>query len=413
MNLRHRRVARVALAVLATAACVLLMREAARIGFSRILTRYAIATNSLPAAEQAIQLTPADPEAHRARALILNRLRRPAEAEASLAIATSLRAGPEDLWIELGNTREELGDREGALAALNQAVRAAPYYWHTHWQRGNLLLRMGRHDEAFVDLRQAATANAGYFRNLIDLAWGLTDGSAGNTEALLQFRNDEERLAFARFLASKGKGAEVIDQISLLTTSLSDENREELLRLLSAARSSGSLAGLWTGSKKLEDIVNPGFEEPLKLGQFTPGWSFFFVGPELSADVSEKMSGQRSLQVSFSGSWNTGASVLAQAIAVKPGVTYRLSFAVKTKDLVTGGPPRIVVTEVTNENILAKSKPLGETSGTWQTLNVDFSANVDVVMIRLVRDNCASSPCPIFGVVWLDDFSLRQMADEL
>src|ERR1700754_5089320 len=102
------------------------MREAARIGFSRLLTRYALITNSLPAADQAVQITPSDPEAHRARALILNRLRRPAEAEASLEVARSLRAGAEDLWIELGNTREELGDREGALAPFDQAARSAP-----------------------------------------------------------------------------------------------------------------------------------------------------------------------------------------------------------------------------------------------------------------------------------------------
>ena len=75
------------------------------------------------------------------------------------------------MWIELGNTREELGDNEGALAALDRAVRSAPYYAHPHWQRGNLLLRLGRYDEAFADLRQAAASNRKYFPNLMELAW--------------------------------------------------------------------------------------------------------------------------------------------------------------------------------------------------------------------------------------------------
>ena len=58
MNLRHTRAARVAFAFLAIAVCLLLMREAARIGFSRLLTRYALTANSLQAADQALQLTP-------------------------------------------------------------------------------------------------------------------------------------------------------------------------------------------------------------------------------------------------------------------------------------------------------------------------------------------------------------------
>ncbi|HEV2834616.1 MAG TPA: hypothetical protein VGW58_04815, partial [Pyrinomonadaceae bacterium] len=141
--------ARVAFALLAIAACLLLMREAARIGFSRLLTRYALVSNSLPAADQAIQITPADPDAHRARATVLNRLHRAVEAPTSLQLATSLRPRDNRMWLELGDTRDELGDNEGALAAMNEAVRWAPYYAKPRWQRGNLLLRMGRYDEAF------------------------------------------------------------------------------------------------------------------------------------------------------------------------------------------------------------------------------------------------------------------------
>src|SRR5215211_6013828 len=116
------------------------MQSAARIGFSRLLTRYAIGANSLAGADQAIQLTPSDAEAHRARATVLNRLHRSAEARVSLETATSLRGQHATLWLELGATREELGDTNGALAALDQAVRYAPHYGETHWQRGNLLL---------------------------------------------------------------------------------------------------------------------------------------------------------------------------------------------------------------------------------------------------------------------------------
>lgn len=411
MNLGQTRVARIAFAVLAIAVCLLLMREAARIGFSRLLTRYALTTNSLPAADQAVQLTPGDADAHRARALILNRLRRLAEAEASLERACSLRGGQADLWIELGNTREELGNNEGALAALDRAVRAAPYYAQTHWQRGNLLLRIGRYDDGFADLRQAAASNRIYLPNLIDLAWGLT-GDAAQTEALVDLRTDNDRLEFARFLARKGKGIEVVEQIRLLDGRLSDENRDELIRLLNVSRSStGEIVGLVTLARKVEEILNSGFEEPLRVNNSMHGWivSQSRTVPKLALDVSEKLRGQRSLQLSVEGEWDPGTPLISQQIAVTPGVAYRLSFAVKTRDLVTGGPPRIVLTDATKDQILAKSEPFPSPNAAWQTMSIDFKPQSETVVISLRRDNCASGPCPIFGTAWLDEFSLQKL----
>src|SRR5262249_37938646 len=150
--------------------------------------------------------------------------------------ATSLRPNDDLLWLELGSTREELGNSEGALAALDQAVRCAPYYAHTHWQRGNLLLRMGRYDEAFADIRQATQRNKMFTTNLFDLAWSHSSAKLETTERLIQLNNDNDRLVLMRFLGRKGKGADVIAESDRLNTPLSTDNREELVRLLFAAR---------------------------------------------------------------------------------------------------------------------------------------------------------------------------------
>src|SRR6185503_10438482 len=146
---------RVAFSVLGIVCCLFLIQASARFGFSRMFARYARATNSIDVADAAVRIAPSDPEAQRARAT----LQRPDEAAKSLATATALRYRDDYLWIELGNRREEAGDMQGALAALDQAVRWAPHYAHTHWQRGNLLLRMGQTNEAFAALRLAAAAN--------------------------------------------------------------------------------------------------------------------------------------------------------------------------------------------------------------------------------------------------------------
>jgi tetratricopeptide (TPR) repeat protein len=413
VNLRHTPVARFTFALLAIAACLLLMREAARIGFSRLLTRYAIASNSLPAADQAVQLTPSDAEAHRARATVLNRLRRPAEAKSSLEAATTLRPRDDRLWIELGNTREELGDNEGALAALNEAVRWAPYYERPRWQRGNLLLRMGRYDEAFADLREAAASNRKLLPNLMDVAWGLTRADATRTETLLEISNDKDRLAFARFLAEKGRGVDVVEQVRLLATPLSDENTKELMRLLSKGRDVSGPFRLGRGIQKVGEIINGGFEEPVLLNNSPVGWivSHSQTRPMLTLDVSERAGGKRSLQVSVGGEWDASAPTLSQNVVVQPGQRYRLSFAVKTNDLVTGGPPLIQVRDTTKDQVLAQSDTFQRTTNSWQQKSVEFTvpSNSTVVVINLTREKCASDPCPIFGVMWIDEFALEKL----
>ena len=164
------------------------MQAAGRFGFARLLGKYAVATNSIPAADQAIALAPADAEVHRARARVMNRLKNPAEARKSFEVASSLRYRDDYLWLELGSTRDELGDAPAALAAFEQAVRWAPHYAHTLWQRGNLKLRMGRYDEAFADLRAAAASKKTLMPSLIDMTWGLTRGNPNTAEQLLQIK---------------------------------------------------------------------------------------------------------------------------------------------------------------------------------------------------------------------------------
>ena len=379
---------------------------------SRMFARYASVANSTEAADAAIEFGAADPEAHRTRAAVFNRLKKPDEAAKTLETATSLRYRDDYLWIELGNTREELGDTQGALAALDQAVRWAPHYAHTHWQRGNLLLRMGRADEAFTELRTAAATNPRYAPNLIDLAWVISRNDIKSTEALLDIKNDNQRLAFIRYLARNGKGSEVLDQIRLLTALLSTETKNELVRVLFDAKAFNAAFALWLPFEKTPalSLVDGDFEAQLAFSDAKFGW-IFTPSPTsmLTTDVSEKLSGAQSLAIKFGGEW-PHKTPLSQTFVVNPASTYRLSFAVKTKDLVTGGPPVIVINDATNDQLLAKSENFPTATTPWTKLNVDFTtlATSQAAVIRLQRTSCDSSPCPIFGTLWLDGFSVEQ-----
>jgi tetratricopeptide (TPR) repeat protein len=404
---------RIALSILAIVFCLFLIQASARFGISRMFARYALATNSLDVADTAVRLTPSDPEAHRTRAAIFNRQQNPTEAAKSLEQAVALRYRDDYLWIELGNTREELGDTEGALSALDQAVRWAPHYAHTHWQRGNLLLRTGRANDAFTELRAAAAANSRYAPNLIDLAWGISRNDIKTTEALLEIKNDHQRLALIRYLARNGKGSEVLNQIRSLTTPLSTADKNELVRLLFDSKAFNAAFALWRPSEYSREpsLVNGDFEQPLVFNNAGFDW---IIAPQqknhFAIDVSEKSSGAKSLQINLDNSWLPGTPLLSQTFVVKPGKTYRLSFAVKAKDLVTGGPPVIVIADATNNQPLGKSENFPTATSPWTKLNINFTTlpTSQAAVIRLQRNSCDSSPCPIFGTLWLDEFYVEE-----
>ncbi|HKY41959.1 MAG TPA: tetratricopeptide repeat protein, partial [Pyrinomonadaceae bacterium] len=390
---------------------------AARVGFSRLIARYALIANSAPAADEAIRLSPSDPDAHRARAIVFTRLQNPAEAVKSLEAATSLRYRDDYLWIDLGNAREEIGDTSGALAAMDQAVRWAPHYAHTHWQRGNVLLRIGRTAEAFEELRTAVAANGSYMPNMIDLAWGISREDVEVTDKLLGIKDDTERLALIRYLASKGKGNEVRAQMRLLSSPLSKEDKDEVVRLLFTAKAFNDAFDLWTPTinYRVPSIFNGDFEESKILNE--PGFGGWVRSPgqgkiKMAIDVSEKSGGPKSLQLTFNGEWTPGTPLISQTILVSPNTIYPVSFRIRTKELATGGPLMLTVNDADSGELLGKSDHFPSTDS-WLTLTFEFTTleTSKAAVIRLQRSNCNSSPCPIFGTVWLDEISIGLSRD--
>ncbi|HEU4507855.1 MAG TPA: carbohydrate binding domain-containing protein [Pyrinomonadaceae bacterium] len=375
----HPRPIRVAVAILAVASCLYLIQASARIGFSRLLSRFALTSPTTVEAEAAVGLSPSDPEARRVLAIVLARHHYPIESVQALESATSLRPRDDNLWLELGNAREGLGDTAGALAAFDQAVRWAPYYGYTHWQRGNFLLRIGRYDDAFAELRTAASRDPRYFPNLIDLAWGVSRGDLKIAEQWIQINNDEQRRTFINYLFS--------------------------------AKAFRSAFALWSTSPQTPALFNGGFEDQLVLTE--PGFGGWVSSTDrsknrLAIDASEKIEGTKSLQITLAGEWTPGTPLLSQTVVVEPSTRYRIYFSVRTKDLVTGGPPVFTVSDASTNEQLGKSQNFPSATTDWTRLSFEFTtpANSEAAVIQLQRNNCDPAPCPIFGVLWLDEISI-------
>ena len=403
-------------ALVAIVVCVFAMLSAARFGYARLLGKYAVASNSIAAADQAVALAPTDPEVHRARARVSNRLQLPAEARKSFEVASRLRYRDDYIWLELGSTREQLGDTAAALAAFDQAVQWAPHYAHTLWQRGNLKLRMGRYEEAFADLRAAVASKNSLLPSFVDLAWGLSRNDVKTAEQLIQIDNDHERLAFARLLAQRGKGDECVEQVRLLGTALSEQNRHELVQQLVGAKAFRKAFELWRTDKPvaLPVILDGGFEELPRNPFVDRGFGWHVAGkpePAIQQDESEKRSGKKSLRLGFNGDWKAPNETISQTIVIEPERRYRISFSVRTKDLVTGGPPALVVKDAANNDRLGQSEAFPTPSSDWQTMRFEFSTKpgAQAILLEFTRVADACTPCPIFGELWLDDLVIEDV----
>ncbi len=406
---------RVAFSLAGVLICLLIIWITAQAGLARLLAKHAIINASLDSADKSVTLAPGDPESHRVRAAVLYRMKRLPEAAKELEQAVSLRPRDDYLWLELAMLRDELQDSAGASVAFDQSVRLAPHYAYPRWQRGNFLLRQRRFDAAFADLRQAAAGNPDFVPNLLDLAWGISGGNVRATENLAQITTSKMRVAFAGFLAKKGKTREAVEQFAL-AGDVSVQTRRLLVRDLIATESFDEAFEIWTFGKTVGSesvmIHDGGFEGSLGFEEAGFGWriSRSSQASRLVADFSQRHTGSKSLLIEFKGDSNPDSPLISQLIHVEPSRAYRVNFAARTQNMVTGGLPLAVVHDASGEHKrLGESAPLTSDITDWRVYSLEFQteSNTRAVLLSVQRRNCSTSPCPIFGSIWLDSFSIE------
>ena len=381
---------------------------------------YALTAGNLPAARKAIQLTPKDAEAHFAGAAVLSLSGTPDQAVIELERAVALRPADYGLWSELGLLRDQTGDTAGALAAFDEAVRRAPFYSQPRWNRGNVLLRRGEYEVAFKDLSQAAQSNPELVPSLIDLAWSISRGDVKLTEQLAQIKDDKMRIAFARFLTRHGKAEEAITQFAD-AGNVSDAVRRELVEQLLAKGAFKEAFNIWKRAHGVESakgaapsIYDGGFEGPLAFEQRDFSWRVprSLQATTISLDSSQPHTGSKDLRVEFTGNSNPGTVIVSQVILVEPSRRYKINFASRSQDVITGGQPLVNVSDASgDQKRLGQSPPLAKGASDWQSYSFEFTTTptTTAVVLSLQRENCTMSPCPIFGAISLDSFSIEQL----
>jgi hypothetical protein len=403
--------------------CYLLIADSARSGFARLLCTAAIVQSQVEPADRAVSVAPSDPETHYTRGLSLVNAERLDEALVELQLATRLRAHYYYEWLDLGVTRDRLGDTSGAELAIRESIRLAPTFAQPHWQLGNLLFRGNKFPEAFSELRQAAKSDPNLKQGLARLAWTASGGDVSNLISLVQPNSKKDHLMIALLLSGENRAPEAVEQVREgMPVTDEDEDRNPLrvtiMRLL-AAKQFSSAREVWqlthpAAARTSGDaqIVDGDFLEPIVHDDPGFGWQLGNI-PKVSAvvDTNGPVAGNRSVRFDFNGEIPP-VELISQLAVVQPESRYSLRFTAKAQSLVSAELPVVTVQGIDSDPVsnLAESPPVGVKEANWETYQLDFSTGKNsAIKLGLQRRPCNQTPCPIFGTIWLSHFSLVKL----
>jgi len=383
-------------------------------------------TAAFESAEAAARLAPRDPLAH----LTLARLHRvsfdPQETPLALREYDEAAAlAPNDylIWTEVGRARAALGDTDGGVAALSRAVELAPAYAEQRWHLGNALLRAGRYDEAFAELRRAADTDSEKYRpQVFNIAWqlygpdmarvidavGKTPAARAQLVVVLAGRSRlEDALKVWSGLSDEEKRGQTWAGDRLARSLYGQGQYRRALQVLAESGASQSPAP--------EKISNGGFESDIgQAGTQLFEWQVTATpGSQVVVDARAAHSGRRSLRILFNAAGDAEFHNVSQLVAVEPSTRYRLTYFVRTEELRSAATLVAMAADATSPDAaLASSVPVPSGTNDWQQVSFEFTTGpkTEAALVRLVRVGCSEGTCPIYGKIWYDDFDLQRAA---
>lgn len=384
------------------------------------------AESNLHVAQMAANLAPNDPLTHWRIAQVSQKtlpLDQQAHAIAEYEKAVALSPNDYRFWMSLGTAYEQSGDSVKAEQALKRAVVLAPAYAYPHWYFGNLMLRNGRYDEAFAELRLASEADGELRSQLFNLIWEVY---SNDPEALKNAvgHSAEARAQFALYLLGQKRFEDGMRLWEGMTVEEKRANKQTGESIVTTLKNEGRFHDaltIWNGiaSEKLRAeigrVFDGGFEEAVAYGPETVfGWQVQGAPQmQIGIDPNKSHGGERSLRLVFQVRSNLDAMNIAQLVPVAPNTEYEFEYFISTDKLETGSAPEIQIIDVNTGAGLVSSPQAPGGTNDWNRVTMSFktSEKTEGVVLRIVRISCKTEEtpvCPIFGSVWYDDFSFKR-----
>ena len=293
------------------------------------------APTDLKVANMAVEFAPKDPLTHWRLAQVSQKLL-PLDQQAH-AIAEYERAvilSPNDyrFWMALGTAHEQMGDSAKGELALKRAVALAPSYSYPRWYLGNLLLRSGRYDEAFKELRLAAEADADLEPQQFNFLWAIYNE---NLDALKTAMGEgsERRARFALYLLDRQRhddGLRVWDSLSAEEKKTNRDLANTMVSRLLIARRYHDAMKVWNDiatneryRAELGHVFDGSFEDAINYGpEMVFAWQVKGAPQlEIGIDPTKSNGGARSLRLVFQVRSNLESLDVSQLVPVATNST--------------------------------------------------------------------------------------------
>ena len=385
------------------------------------------AGNNMQVADMSVSLAPADPLTHWRMAQVTQKILPLDQQLKTIAeYERAVKLSPNDyrFWMALGTAYEQTGDSVKGEQALKRAVALAPAYAFPRWYLGNLLLRSGRYNEAFDELRLAAEADSDLQPQQFNLLWAIY---GEDLEGLKKAIGESSRARgdFALYLVSQQR----YDDGLRLWESLSEEEKKtnrdighSLVSNLVTAQRYHDAVNVWNEiapneryRAELGKVFDGSFEDAISYGpEMAFGWQVKGAPQvQIGIDPTKGNGGERSLRLAFQVRANLASLNVSQLVPVTQNTEYEFECYLTTDKLETGSAPSIQILDAASQAVLATSDQAPNGTNPWSRVSLTFktSDKTQAVLLKIVRVSCANdqtSVCPIFGSVWYDDFTLKR-----
>jgi len=344
-----------------------------------------------------------------------------AKAQASFQKAISILPSYTDAWLELATTEELNGQAAEAGEAYAKAKQSYPASADVAWRYGNFLLRAGELPEAFGELRRAIDADplraAATFSRVYR--------ADPNIDEILDKVLPAKKSVYVDVIAeAAGSGQLAVAKTvwgRLLDLHPQLEIREfaPLVSRLIDAKDDDAARRVWEqGTSRMglppllrpqgSVVWDPSFESGIKGTGFAWNFAPLAQGVQAELDTTEKMTGSKSLRLSFDGKNNPNLDIACTFGIVDPGRQYLFSGWIKSKDITTEQGVRFHIQALGGPNpaVIATRELHG--TNPWTLIEEAWTAEPGVHRVRICvnREPSDNPDVRISGTTWIEDVNL-------
>lgn len=323
-------------------------------------------------------------------------------------------------WINLAKVLQRMGDQKGFERAMENAILVFPTGYQGRWVIGTLLLQEGILEKALPHFSYILT----HYPDQSSVVYDVWFKVVNDPDFILEKLIPKESTSFNQYLSYLYgmRDSESAKKVWRKRASLGIEaGRNETLRHIEFLISQGEANEAWqVWITRLQEeglpipsdgnlVTNGGFEKEKFLGGGFD-WKIENVpGAKISFDQSVAFEGKNSLKITFNGKENVDFHHIYQVVVLKPNTDYLLKFHMKTKGVTTKSGPKIEVTGVGPAFYGSSESLIGDNE--WRKLNITFRTTTqsNVGLVRVRRERTDKFDRFISGMVWLDDFQLKEV----